>query len=101
MDVCIDDEHRGKPAEDLVPIPLEIGDSEKVTYIGASLKKPLKSQLVTFLQENNDVFAWTTADMPGIDPQLITHRLNVDPDQKTIKQKNRNFAPESQEAIKQ
>ena len=39
--------------------------------------------------------------MPGIDPGLITHKLNVDPLKKTIKQKKRNFAPERQEAIKQ
>ena len=101
MDVRTDDENRGKPAEDLIPIPLEIGDSEKMTYVGASLKEPLKSQLVMFLQENSDIFAWTAVDMPGIDPKLITHMLNVDPDRKTIKQKKRNFAPERQEAIKQ
>ena len=39
--------------------------------------------------------------MPGIDPQLITHKLNVDSLKKPIKQKKRNFAPERQEAIKQ
>ncbi|KAL8116197.1 hypothetical protein AgCh_022624 [Apium graveolens] len=39
--------------------------------------------------------------MPDIDPELITHKLNVDPSRKTVKQKKRNFAPERQEAIKQ
>ena len=39
--------------------------------------------------------------MPGVDPELITHKLNVDPNRKTIKQKKRSFAPERQEAIKQ
>ncbi|KAL8148259.1 hypothetical protein AgCh_005574 [Apium graveolens] len=41
------------------------------------------------------------ADMPGINPELITHKLNVDPNRKTVKQKKRSFAPERQEAIKQ
>ena len=41
------------------------------------------------------------ADIPGIDPQLITHKLNVDPLRKLIKQKKRSFAPERQETIKQ
>ena len=39
--------------------------------------------------------------MPGIDPQLITHTLNVNPLRKQIKQNKRIFAPERQEAIKQ
>ncbi|XP_074374575.1 uncharacterized protein LOC141714984 [Apium graveolens] len=85
MDVRENDELRGKPADDLAPIPLDPLDPEKVTYIGASLDKPMKGRITTFLQENNDVFAWTTADMPGIDPNLITHRLNVDPTRKAVK----------------
>ena len=40
-------------------------------------------------------------NMPGIDPQLITHTLNVDPLRKLIKQKKKSFAPKRQEAIKQ
>ncbi|XP_074324003.1 uncharacterized protein LOC141660923 [Apium graveolens] len=76
-------------------------DPEKVTYIGASLDKPLKGRITTFLQENRDVFAWTEADMPGIDPNLITHRLNVDPTRKAVKQKKRIYAPDRLEAIKQ
>ena len=75
----------GKPVEDLILIPLDPEDPKNVTYIGASLKGPLKEKLVKFLQENNDVFSWTTADMPRIDPQLITHKLNVDPLRKSIK----------------
>ncbi|XP_074325323.1 uncharacterized protein LOC141662425 [Apium graveolens] len=101
MDDRENDELRGKPAEDLVPIPLDPLDLGKVTYIGASLDKPLKGRMTTFLQENNDVFAWTAADMPGIDPNLITHRLNVDPTRKAVKQKRRTYAPNRLEAIKQ
>ncbi|XP_074342477.1 uncharacterized protein LOC141680046 [Apium graveolens] len=101
MDIRENDELRGKPAEDLVPIPLDPLDPEKVTYIGASLDKPLKGRITTFLQENNDVFSWTAADMPGIDPNLITHRLNVDPTRKDGKLKKRTYAPDRLEAIKQ
>ncbi|XP_074323599.1 uncharacterized protein LOC141660510 [Apium graveolens] len=100
-DVQENDELRGKPAEDLVPIPLDPLDPEKVTYIRASLDKPLKGRITTFLQENNDVFAWTAADMPGIDPNLITHRLNIDPTRKAVKQRKRTYAPDRLEAIKQ
>lgn len=37
--------------------------------------------------------------MPGIDPSVITHRLNIDPTAKLVKQKKRTFAPERNEAI--
>ena len=37
--------------------------------------------------------------MGGIDPAVITHRLNVNPSFKSIKQKRRSFAPERQKAI--
>ncbi|XP_074327904.1 uncharacterized protein LOC141665821 [Apium graveolens] len=101
MDVRENNELRGTPAEDLVPIPLDPLDPEKVTHMGASLDKPLKGRMTTFLQENNDVFAWTAADMPGSYPNLITYRLKVDPTRKAIKQKKRTYAPDRMEAIKQ
>ena len=37
--------------------------------------------------------------MGGIDPAVITHRLNVSPSFKPVKQKRRSFAPERQKAI--
>nr|XP_017250762.1 PREDICTED: uncharacterized protein LOC108221391 [Daucus carota subsp. sativus] len=59
-----EEERRGKPAEDLVPIPLYTEEPEKVTYVGALLQEELKNKLVKFLRNNRDVFAWTAADMP-------------------------------------
>ncbi|XP_074377256.1 uncharacterized protein LOC141718770 [Apium graveolens] len=101
MGVRENDELRGKPTEDLVPITLDSLDMENVMFIGASLDKPLKGQLTTFLQKNNDVFAWTSTNMPRIDPNLITHRLNINPTRKAIRKKKRNYAPDRLEAIKQ
>ena len=83
----------------MVSIPLAPEDPGKVTFIGATLEEPLRGKLVKFLQENSDVFAWSATDMPGIDPELITHKLNVDPNRKIVKQKKRSFSPERQEAI--
>ena len=37
--------------------------------------------------------------MGGIDPALITHRLNVSPSFKPVKQKRRSFAPKRQKTI--
>ena len=46
-----------------------------------------------------EVFAWKQEDMGGVDPVMITHKLNVNPSFKSVKQKRRSFAPERQKEI--
>ena len=90
-----------EPTEILEDIPLEEGNLEKFTRIGTSMKEKTKQDLVQFLRENIDVFAWSYEDMPGIDPSVITHRLNVYPSSKPVRQKKGVFAPERDNAIKE
>ena len=66
---------------------------------GSRLAEDLRHLLIHFLKQNRDVFAWKQEDNGGIDPVIITHRLNVSPSFKPIKQKRRSFAPERQKAI--
>ena len=87
--------------EVLEDIPLEEGNPEKFTRIGTSMKEKTKQDLVQFLRENIDVFPWSREDIPGIDPSVITHRLNVYPSSKLVCQKKRVFAPERDNAIKE
>ena len=89
---------RPEPSEELEPVSLD-DDPEHLAYIGSKLAEDLKSLLTHFLRQNKDVFAWKQADMGGIDPTVITHRLNVSPSFKPIKQKRRSFALERQKAI--
>ena len=89
---------RPEPSEELEPIPLD-DDPEHLAYIGSKLAEDLKSHLIHFLRQNRDVFAWKQADMGGIDPTVITHKLNVSPSFKLVKQKRRSFAPERQKEI--
>ena len=83
-----------KPIEVLEDIPLEEGNPEKFTRIGTSMKEKTKQDLVQFLRENIDVFAWSHEDMVGIDPNVIIHHLNVYSSSKLVCQKKRVFAPE-------
>ena len=92
-------EERGKPIEDLVTVPLNDGKSDHVIQIGSELDDDVKQKLVMFLQQNLDMFAWTPADMPGIDPGVMMHGLRVNPGHRPIKQKKRTFALERQKAI--
>ena len=89
---------RPEPSEELEPVSLD-DDPEHLAYIGSKLAEDLKSLLAHFLRQNKDVFAWKQADMGGIVPTVITHRLNVSPSFKPIKQKRRSFVPERQKAI--
>ena len=74
-----------KPTEVLEDIPLKEGNPEKFIRIGTSMKKKIKQDLVQFLRENIDVFAWSHEDMLGIDPSVITHHLNVYPSSKPVR----------------
>ncbi|RDX94354.1 hypothetical protein CR513_23272, partial [Mucuna pruriens] len=47
------------------------------TRIDTTLDRESKEWLVHFLIENRDVFAWTTTDMPGIDPDFLCHYLSI------------------------
>uniref|UniRef100_A0A2N9HQ03 Uncharacterized protein n=1 Tax=Fagus sylvatica TaxID=28930 RepID=A0A2N9HQ03_FAGSY len=88
-----------KPSGELDTIELEDGRPERTTKIGADLPPKMKESLVQFLKDNKDVFAWSHEDMPGINPSIISHKLNVDPSLRPIKQKRRVFAPERNNAI--
>jgi len=46
---------------------------------------------VALLKKYLDVFAWTYDEMHGLDPGLVVHSLNVDPEVKSIVQPSRVF----------
>ena len=89
---------RPEPLEELEPVQLD-DDPKHLAYIGSQLAEDLKSLLTHFLRKNKDVFTWKQADRGGIEPTVITHRLNVSPSFKPVKQKRRSFAPDRQKAI--
>ena len=88
---------RPEPSKEMEPVQLD-DNPEHLAYIGSRLAEDLKHLLIHFLKQNKDVFAWKQEDMGGIDPAIITHRLNISPSFKPVKQK-RSFAPERQKAI--
>ena len=51
------------------------------------------------LKTNKKSFAWSAVDMPGIDPSIICHELNVDPSFKPMKQKRRKLGVERAKAV--
>jgi len=43
-----------------------------------SLCKELQDKIVEVISRNMNVFMWSSADMPGIDPDILCHRLTMD-----------------------
>ena len=79
--------------EALKIVALTKGETTKTTKIGTTLSPEMRTKLVQFLKENLDVFAWSHEDIPGISPEVIQHKLNVNPERKPIQQRQRVFAP--------
>ena len=90
-----------EPTEVLEDVLLQEDDPEKFTRIGTSMKEKAKKDLIQFSRKSIDVFTWSHDDMPRIDPSVITHRLNVYPSSKLVRQKKRVFAPKRDKAIKE
>ncbi|KAL0414914.1 UNVERIFIED_CONTAM: hypothetical protein Sradi_1693100 [Sesamum radiatum] len=88
-----------QPAGELLNIEIIPGNLNKTTRIGSHLGEEAKKEITLCLQRNADIFAWTPQDLEGIDPQVITHHLNIDPSYKPIKQKKRHFGPEKDKII--
>ena len=84
LDMRVEVLTRPKPSEELEPVSLD-DDPEHLAYIGSNLTEDLKGLLTRFLRQNRDIFAWKQADMGGIDPTVITHRLNTSPSFKPVK----------------
>ncbi|XP_010241741.1 PREDICTED: uncharacterized protein LOC104586267 [Nelumbo nucifera] len=88
-----------QPIEDLIQVPLSEKDPEKTVRVSSLLDNHLHEDLIQLLREHTDVFAWSAADMPGIDPKVITHCLNSDPLYRPIRQKKMSFATERWQII--
>ena len=85
--------------EVLEVIELVEGQVTKMTRIGTTLSPEMRAKLVQFLKENLDVFAWSHEDMPGMAPEIIQHKLNVNPDRKPVQQRRRVFTPERDQVV--
>ena len=64
------------------------------------MKEGDKIKVLLFLIQNVDVFAWSPYEVPGVDPEFIVHKLNVDPSFPPKKQKPRRSANEHVEAMR-
>ena len=90
---------RGYGAEGLEKVKI-LPDTDRYFQIGSSMEEGDKIKVLLLLIQNVDVFAWSPYEVPGVDPEFIVHKLNVDPSFPPKKQKSRRSAKEHMEAIR-
>ena len=73
-----------KSIKDLTEIRIDPSDPNRYFLLGSQLPKPDKTEPLNFLLQNKEVFAWTPYEMPGISPEVMCHKLNVDPKHKPV-----------------
>ncbi|CAJ2651927.1 unnamed protein product [Trifolium pratense] len=84
-----------QPHQESVEV-INLGNKEdkKEIKVGAFLKMNVKEKLVELLKEYVDVFAWSYQDMPGLDTDIVMHRLPLKPECAPVKQKMRRTRPD-------
>ncbi|GKV53162.1 hypothetical protein SLEP1_g59700 [Rubroshorea leprosula] len=96
-----EDETRAAPVEDVEEVLVDDRDPSRKTQIGTRLNPEERAELIAFLRANNDVFAWTSADMPGIPTSVYQHKLSTNLLKKPVAQKRSLFGGERLQAIKE
>lgn len=73
------------PVEDTISIQIDHNNPVFFLKIGSQQNSDLRERLNNFLKANLDVFAWSHADMVGIDLKVMCHHLNIDPAKKRVR----------------
>ncbi|XP_052735490.1 uncharacterized protein LOC108328707 [Vigna angularis] len=98
LDPRTNTEDRLHPQGDVKLLPLT-KDPNKTTTIGGNLDLSDEHNLGRILRANADLFAWTAADMPGIHPGVMSHKLSIFREARPVAQKKRRFGEEKRKAI--
>ncbi|XP_020230316.1 uncharacterized protein LOC109811091 [Cajanus cajan] len=98
LDPRMNDEEHVEPIESKVQ--LQIGPHPtQVTYIGADIAKADRSTLCRVIMKNKDLFAWTLSDMPGIDPNVMCHKLSICTEARPVAQRKRKMGTDRKLAV--
>jgi hypothetical protein len=73
---------------------------DKVVFLSTKMTPEEEAELLTFIDKNNDVFAWSISDLVGVSRYIIKHSLQVNRVAKLRKQKLHKMSEEKVEATK-
>jgi len=96
-------EEQGRPCPKLtfnvVTIPLDDNCLERIVRIGKDLDPFMRDDIVRLLGQYKEVFTFDSFEMPGIAPDIVQPRLNVNPSHKPIIQTIRNLGTKRSVAV--
>ncbi|XP_052312616.1 uncharacterized protein LOC112328848 [Populus trichocarpa] len=88
-------EQTWKPiAEELETINVGSDQLKKELKIGTLVTSEQRTKMIALLQEYADVFAWSYEDMPGLDTNIVVHKIPLEEGCKPVKQKLRRAHPD-------
>jgi hypothetical protein len=74
--------------------------AEQKVLLGSQLSEEQEKNLLRFLFNNKDVFAWSANDLCGVNRDVIEHSLNVDPSFRPRKQRLRKMSDDKAEGAR-
>jgi len=96
------EEREMKPhQEETEIVNLGIGEKKKEVKVGTGMTTHIQDEMVVLLRDYQDIFAWSYQDMPGLSPDIVQHRLPLNPECSPVKQKLRRMKPEMSLKIKE
>ena len=90
----------GASCEELEKVVIS-DDKENFSLVEALLPPQEKKELMVFLRKNIDVLAWNAYEAPRVDPNLICHHLNVNPEVILKKQPPQHSSKKHSEVVKE
>jgi hypothetical protein len=60
---------------------------DRTAIISKGFEQAEEEWLIQFLRNNQDVFAWSSADLKGVSSYIMEHVLNADPKFKLVRQR--------------
>ena len=70
-------------------------EEKKEVKVETGMTAPIRQGLITLLEEYQDVFAWSYQDIPGLDSDIVQHKLPLNHGSSPIKQKLRRIEQDS------
>ena len=87
--------------EEMEIVNLGVGEETKEVKVGTGMTTPIHDELVVLLRKYQDIFTWSYQDMVGLNPDILQHRLLLNPSCSPKKQKLRRMKPEMSLKIKE
>uniref|UniRef100_A0A2N9F3J1 RNase H type-1 domain-containing protein n=1 Tax=Fagus sylvatica TaxID=28930 RepID=A0A2N9F3J1_FAGSY len=70
------------------------GEEPREVKIGTRCTTEQKEALIALLREFHEIFAWSYQDMPGLDTDIVVHKIPLKPECRPVKQALRRMKPE-------